>query len=349
MSASSGIPPDDNLLTRFAAAPAAHIRFLKVSIADNRLVHDLSIPARAAATDDLLLLQDPLVLHDNTPAYILARLDDPPSLWTAISYVPDNAKIRDKMLYASTRNSLMKALGSATFVDSIFATSRSDLTVEAFAAHKRHSAAPKPLSSHEQELANIRAAESSSLTYQGTRGRTSHVDGAAGYRWSEDAEAALASLSRGEGCAIVILQIDTASEALSLNSFKDIAIQNLPQVLPSSDPCYAFLAWPHSFAAPPRREIVYIYSCPATSPVKNRMIYSCGFLSTFRAGESIILASSPMASVAPRRIETTDPKELDEAALRAGLGLDDERVDVGNTKVVEAKVFARPKRPARKL
>ena len=40
-----------------------------------------------------------------------------------------------------------------------------------------------------------------------------------------------------------------------LNSSKDIAIENLPDALPPSEPCYAFLAWPHSYTAYPRREI----------------------------------------------------------------------------------------------
>lgn len=40
-----------------------------------------------------------------------------------------------------------------------------------------------------------------------------------------------------------------------LNSSKDIVIENLPDALPASEPCYAFLAWPHSHTAYPRREI----------------------------------------------------------------------------------------------
>jgi twinfilin-like protein len=109
------------------------------------------------------------------------------------------------MLYASTRNSLIKALGSATFADSLFATSKNDLTPEAYAAHKRHIAAPKPLSSREQELTDIRAAENNSQYYQGTSARTSHVKNPIGFPWSEEAESAIVNLSRADGCAIVIL------------------------------------------------------------------------------------------------------------------------------------------------
>ncbi|KAF8628400.1 hypothetical protein AX15_003924 [Amanita polypyramis BW_CC] len=346
MSAPSGIPLSDDLHVRLAATNPA-TRFLKIVIRNETLVHDLSVLAQGSFEADLLMLQDSQVLQDNAPAYILARLE-PPSQWLAIFYVPDSAKIRDKMLYASTRNSLLKVFGS-TIIDSLFATSKDDLTPDAYAAHKRHNEAPKPLSSREQELADIRAAENSSLSYQGTRGRTSHVDGAVGFRWSEDAETAIISLSRGEGCAIVILQVDPATEALTLSSFKDIDIENIGEVIPPSEPCYAFLAWPHSLSTPPRREIVYIYSCPTTSPVKYRMLYTCGFLSTFRAGSNLIQASTPMAYIASRRIEISDPKDLNEETLRAGLRMDEERIDtVGDVKDSEPKSFSRPKKPARR-
>lgn len=44
--------------------------------------------------------------------------------WLFLCYVPDNAKIRDKMLYASTRATLTKELGDYRFVDSIYGTDK---------------------------------------------------------------------------------------------------------------------------------------------------------------------------------------------------------------------------------
>lgn len=37
------------------------------------------------------------ILEDNVPAYVLTRLDAPSGEWLTISYVPDSAKIRDKV------------------------------------------------------------------------------------------------------------------------------------------------------------------------------------------------------------------------------------------------------------
>lgn len=109
------------------------------------------------------------------------------------------------MLYASTRASLVKGLGASLFTDSIFATSKEDLTPDAYRAHKRHQAAPKPLSSREQELTDLRIAENTAATYEGSRARASHVGNPVGYQWSDDAQQAVSKLVEGEGCTLLIL------------------------------------------------------------------------------------------------------------------------------------------------
>ena len=59
------------------------------------LVLDQSISPSGTLTEDLDKLPD--LLESNVPAYILARLDDPPTEWMTIFYVPEDAKIRDKV------------------------------------------------------------------------------------------------------------------------------------------------------------------------------------------------------------------------------------------------------------
>ncbi|KAG6886024.1 hypothetical protein C0993_005208 [Termitomyces sp. T159_Od127] len=198
MSTSSAIGITQQLSAAFVSA--LNPRFIKVFIHNEQLVHDLTISAAASFEDDLALLPD--VLQDDVPAYILAKVS--PSDWTAISYVPDSAKVRDKMLYASSRASLLKALGSSLFTDSIFATTKADLTPEAYAAHRRHINAPKPLSDREQEMADVRAAESTG-TYQGSRARVNHVGSSVGFPWSQDLHDTVKQLAQTEQGAIVII------------------------------------------------------------------------------------------------------------------------------------------------
>ena len=59
------------------------------------LVPDGTTPTQGSLEDDLDKLQS--ILHDDIPAYVVARLDTAPASWLLIDYVPDSAKVRDKV------------------------------------------------------------------------------------------------------------------------------------------------------------------------------------------------------------------------------------------------------------
>jgi len=93
---------------------------------------------------------------------------------------------------------------------------------------------------------------------------------------------------------------------------------------------------------------VLIYSCPSSSPIKHRMLYSSGASFAYQGAKRLI----PANLLAPRRIETSDPTELNAAFLQDRLGPSDEGSNTGagtpapNTE--ERKAFARPTRPGRR-
>lgn len=72
-------------------------QFRGLSLSPENLVHQLTIDAVGSFVDDLAMLQDNNVLSETLAAYILARLDPPSTGWTVFSYVPDHAKVRDKV------------------------------------------------------------------------------------------------------------------------------------------------------------------------------------------------------------------------------------------------------------
>lgn len=113
------------------------------------------------------------------------------------------------MLYASTRGSLTRSLGSSLFADSLFATSKADLTPESYLAHKHHMAAPKPLSAREQEMADIRAAERDAGAggggYEGSGARQNLLGTGVGLAWTPEVEEAVGELGRGEGSGLVVI------------------------------------------------------------------------------------------------------------------------------------------------
>ncbi|KAJ7915479.1 hypothetical protein B0H13DRAFT_2324260 [Mycena leptocephala] len=311
MSAISGIGVSADLSTRFSrAVDDRQTRFIKVSIQNESLVHDLSVPTRGSLQEDLAQLQDSEeIIQDDTPAYLLTKLDDPPAEWLVIYYVPETAKVRDKVLLSRP------ALRSESLKPSLDAA---DLTPEAYAAHRRHVTAPKPLSASEQEMADVRAAERQAgglSVYQGSRARTSHIGKTIGMPWAADLEDAVKDLAEGDD-VLVIATIDMASEALVLHSTSQTTAGDVGASLPPDGACYAFFAWKH---APSRRDIVFIYSCPSSCPVKHRMVYASGFNAVFIAAQTL-LADSP-APLQTRKIETSTPAEIDEAYLRSELDL----------------------------
>lgn len=80
------------------------------------------------------------------------------------------------------------------------------------------------------------------------------------------------------------------------------------------------------------------------------MLYSSCSLATFLAAKAI-LSSYPTSTVASRKIETSDPQELDEAFLVSYLDLDIAAPVAsvsGHTNTSEKKPFARPKGPGRR-
>jgi twinfilin-like protein len=248
------------------------------------------------------------------------------------------------MLYASMRLILLKSLGSTVFTDSIFATSKEDLTANAYASHLRHVAAPQPLSTREQEMVDLRAAERETASYDGSRARTSHIGTGVGLNWSEEVERAVIELGQGTGPSIVILSVDPQSETLTLRSTEDIPVSSLGSSLPASEPCYALFSWERFGGPNAEREIIFIYSCPSNSPIKNRMIYSSGSTSTFQTAKDILTSLSPPVTVVSRKVETSDPTELDEEYLKAELGCTDRTAPPAET----SRGFSRPKRPPRR-
>lgn len=115
-----------------------------------------------------------------------------------------------QMLYAATRNALTKMLGSTHFTDSIFATSKDDLSADAYAKHKRHLAAPQPMSARELEMAAVKAAEREvgGAIYEGSRGRRNHVGmpvGSGKQEWTEEVIVALKQLGKGDTSQLLIL------------------------------------------------------------------------------------------------------------------------------------------------
>ena len=104
----------------------------------------------------------PKEIDPDQPCFILYRLDEKDSSgyrWIFLSWSPDHANTRQKMLYASTKATFKKEFGQGQFKDEYFATMREDVTLAGYKRHLKVEAAPGPLSREEEEMLEIKQSE----------------------------------------------------------------------------------------------------------------------------------------------------------------------------------------------
>ncbi|CAG8503939.1 4421_t:CDS:10, partial [Acaulospora colombiana] len=189
-------------------------------------------------------------LDEKIPCYILYRLDSRSSSgdyeWLFLAYVPDESKVRDKMIYASTRATLTKELGDYRFVDSMYGNKIDEFTLEGYHKHKQHQQAEAPLTQREKELAEVRSAEANENSFSSSA-RRSHAAGVS-FPLSDEAIEAIKSLSQTEKLHnFVKLSLDITNERVELSSTDKIEIDDLANSLPSDAPCFSFFAYDHNY------------------------------------------------------------------------------------------------------
>ncbi|KAI9281779.1 hypothetical protein BC943DRAFT_329564 [Umbelopsis sp. AD052] len=311
MSNQSGIQVSQELAAAFAKAVASgDTRILRVSIVNESLVENGQSPASGSFEEDFPELQK--YLDESQPSFILVRLDTKSSAgeynWLFIAYVPDNSKVRDKMLYASSRASLTKDLGDYRFVDNMWGTEASEFTLEGYKKHKSHQTAEAPLTARERELAEIKAQESkASSNHMGTTVRKTYAAGVA-VPLSQEAQAALEDLGKsGRSHNYVSLRLEKENETIQLDNASTVAASDLAKTIPSDSPRFTFYAFEHGNTD---ASLVFIYTCPPASKLREKMLYSCS------RGGAIATAEAEANVKVVKKLETSDPADLTEEYLK---------------------------------
>ena len=169
--------------------------------------------------DDLHSLDT--LLKENEAAYIiLRRYQNAPDGFVAVTYVPDKANVRQKMLFASTRLTLVRELGAERFRETLFATTKDELTANGWRKHDKHGELGAPLTEEEQTLQGVKAAEAEAST--GTTSRSSHVSGPLSFPMSDAAKQALQSLPAGNDNLVRLVRSSPCVECdCLLNEFEE--------------------------------------------------------------------------------------------------------------------------------
>lgn len=137
------------------------------------------------------------LIRENEAAYIILRRHaDASDGYVAVTYVPDTAPVRSKMLFASTRLTLVRELGLERFRETIFATTKAELTAEGWWRHDKHGEIQAPLTQEERALQGVKEAEAEAS--RGTGTRSSHVSSGVNFPIAEEALQALRGLEGGQ-------------------------------------------------------------------------------------------------------------------------------------------------------
>ncbi|RIA93102.1 hypothetical protein C1645_796666 [Glomus cerebriforme] len=319
MSHQSGIRVSQELAYLFAnTVSEKNLRLIRVSI-----INDF------AGVSDFL--------EEKLPCYILYRLDSKSSTgdyeWLFMSYVPDLAHVRDKMLYASTRATLLKELGDSRFVDSMYGTTAPEFTLDGYQKHKQHKEADAPLTAREKELAEVKTAEANANAYSYSA-RKSHASGIS-FPMSDEATQAIQGLQQPDLTNnFVKLSLDINKERIELEEASKIDIDNLASSFPTDSPRFAFYVYQHTHNGQDVRSNIFIYICPPNSKIRERMLYSScrGSVITFGENEGCITIT--------KKLETSDPADLTKTYILEEL--------YPVTETAPKPLFSRPKPPGRK-
>ena len=242
-------------------------------------------------------------------------------------------------MFASTRLTLARELGIERFRQTIFATEKDDLTADGWKRHEQHEKLSAPLTEEESGLRGVKEAEAQES--QGTGARRGHVSSKVNVATGDGVVEALQWLNE-DGCKGTLVQLKyiLPDETLQLDSSTDsVAPSDVASAINASEPRYSFYSHPASSGAPP--DILFIYTCPASSKIKERMIYSTG------KSWTRTVAERDAGITVTKSLEATEPSELtlDVAGDNADAA---EKERSGASTPVGGSGFARPKRPGRR-
>ncbi|CAG8193874.1 unnamed protein product [Penicillium nalgiovense] len=220
------------------------------------------------------------VLQPKTPIYLLLRRPSTVSnALIALTYIPSNAPVRAKTLFASTRSTLTRELGTEKFASTVFATEEDEVLGQD-AWRERDGEGPNAISREdmmgekERELEAVRKAEAEARN--GTPGRDIGIGGSfgpgsgSGMRVSmpvdEGAKSALRDLQDG---GLVQLTVDIPTEKIVLaDSQSGVEAESVATHISSSSPRYSFYHYPGS------EVVIFVYTCPTGSSIKERMLHA---------------------------------------------------------------------------
>lgn len=161
--------------------------------------------------------------------------------WLMISWSPDTASVRNKMLYASTKATLKKEFGGGQIKDDLYGNIREDISLRGYQKHVISAQAPGPMSREELEREEVRAQTNTDIAVD-TKHQT--VGGLA-FPMTNRAIEAIKNY-KNENTNYIQMSIDIAKEIIDVNDTKSCDVHSLPSRVPEDVPRYHVFRFDHT-------------------------------------------------------------------------------------------------------
>ncbi|XP_063932570.1 twinfilin-2-A-like isoform X2 [Zophobas morio] len=332
MSLQTGIRPNEELETTFKVLrePFCPLRACKISIISQELVCSGILKAKTTFEQEYDSIVASL-LKPSEPCYILLRSDkvdkEKISLWVFISYIPEDLKVRDKMVYAATKSTLKKFFGGCIDVE-ISGTTPAEILYSGYTLHRKLEGSTPPLSLSEIEKKELESLKVVILFFiklcvllmaekaMSSVGLSTRYEVASklSFPLNKLAVGALKELANFT-ITFVSLALNLDEETTCLDQRANSTVKEISAELPSESPRYLFIAFNHEREGAVETFIIFVYFCPGFKcSIKERMCYSSCKSSVVTAAEELGLKITTKIEIASAR-ELTEENILSELFL----------------------------------
>ncbi|KAL9653804.1 hypothetical protein ABK040_012865 [Willaertia magna] len=324
-------------------------RWLQIQIQsdmDTPVMEVIKIQSTQSTYDkDLATVQN--AITETQPCYFLFRLDSKSEQqqsnyeWILIWYVPDKAKVREKMLYSSSIAGLKNQIQfSQNFVGDYYASNKEDLDIKNFKfTHKSEKYNHDVELYTEQERqklleTSVNEDVSSTPLMVKSGGGVHGVE----FPLEQPAVSAIHNFVNGSS-AMIVLKIDPEKECILLayehSHSGSISVEELKENISETEPRYIFFhfEYENEEVSETARKIVFVYCCPTKAKVKQRMLASASKQHVLQQVLGIGKIEKVEASV-----EISDASDLSHEFLVTW---------IHPPKQSQEKKFNKPKRPGR--
>ena len=228
-------------------------------------------------------------------------------VWHLFSFVPDDAPVRDKMLYSSSRSVLLKALGGGERIprDEHW-SGLEDIELKTSLTERARKAEERSVMT-KVELMKLDADASAAAEAAGSKVTNF---GGLSFPLSAEAQTGLDAFKSAALAALVLaIEGETVVQRASAAAATLAEVQKL---LPTAAPCYLLYRWAHEREGSSTSACLFLYMCPEDAPVRAKMLHASTkgpFLNALTAGGLEIAKS----------VEGLETAELTEAELTTQL------------------------------